>query len=431
MIVDTKTLGTMVNAYLATQHGTLLDAMRAAVACIPVACPPREELAQALLQEDWTGVSQCPALKDLLPGDLDALMRQADRALALCAGRVPAEVCGLVERWHRWVPGQVNERFDRSVAADELEAALQSLPQPASPPDALPVPGAAVRALVEEFPRCVPAMGNRDYQEGYRGGLHRAVSELEAALRSDKLAVELPTREQLAPAIRQAYFGRDCKLWGEAGEVYFRVADYVLDLLRQHAAPKPTGGARFEVTREEWDSAQAKARVGAYQAGFDAHWHLNAVLARRPATDAVRPAVCTLEQARRIEQRSGMGPFACTAFQLRDAINAELRPAADEAEADGPAYAQLQKSHDLALEQVRDLESQLAAVTAERDKLARERDQLRAEVADDDRLRERVERLERDNGLVWKLVEHHTQASLNTVIRDAADEALNARKGGD
>jgi hypothetical protein len=41
---------------------------------------------------------------------------------------------------------------------------------------------------------------------------------------------------------------------------------------------------------------------------------------------------------------------------------------------------------------------------------------------------ERLERLERDNGLVWRLIEYHTQASINTVIREASEAVLAARK---
>lgn len=119
MIVDDKTLATMVNAYIA-HAGTPIEAMRAAVECIHIACPPREELASALVT----------AYLDAVEGGIVShvgMRSAADRAIALCAGRREATVTevkqpptepGLRERVERLERDQL--RAPRELLAGEV-----------------------------------------------------------------------------------------------------------------------------------------------------------------------------------------------------------------------------------------------------------------------------------------------------------------------
>lgn len=142
--------------------------------------------------------------------------------------------------------------------------------------------------------------------------------------------VACPPREELARELCQAAFGPGQEPIPGGG--FYNAADRAIVLLRQHAAPKPAGGARFEVTREEWSAAWKGPSFGG--GSGDSFNALNAVLARRPAADeaeALRKRVADLE--------------------------AQLTTAEEGAEIDGCN----------ANKRIATLESQLAAVTAERD----------------------------------------------------------------
>jgi predicted nucleic acid-binding Zn-ribbon protein len=197
-----------------------------------------------------------------------------------------------------------------------------------------PVPGAAVRALVGEFERLVEEERTAGKRAGSGGALAEFAARswafgeskrmVEAALRADRLAsVELP---------------------------------------------------RFHVTQAEWSDALS------YDSD-DRPWqllkHLNTVLARRPATGVVRPAVCTPEQAREITGQicADLGVTYAppdAAELVCAAINAELQPGTGEAEALRKQLVGLEIQRDqfrIEMEragvEIRDLESQLASVTGE------------------------------------------------------------------
>lgn len=129
----------------------------------------------------------------------------------------------------------------------DLEAALATLPEPE------PVPGAAVRALPAELrgaAKSAHAAALRHTEPAESVGLARAdayeqAAELAAAaLEADALAgpVELPTREQLAVRLGDEVLGKGSGTPIKDGG-WYRCADYVLSLLRTHAAPKPAESA--------------------------------------------------------------------------------------------------------------------------------------------------------------------------------------------
>ena len=78
------------------------------------------------------------------------------------------------------------------------------------------------------------------------------------------------------------------------------------DPLRQHAAPKPAGGARFAVTREEWTASGALAHH-AHHESFRRLDKLNAVLACRPATDEADDDGPVLVAVEAGEEELGLG----------------------------------------------------------------------------------------------------------------------------
>lgn len=107
--------------------------------------------------------------------------------------------------------------------------------QAASTPDRLPVPGAAVRALVAKW----RGDADRGVIGGHTGPL--LAGELEAALRAD--AAEMPTREEIARGLyeasvagRPARYAAWSQLPNEIRDAVRAEADYVLTLLARRPA---------------------------------------------------------------------------------------------------------------------------------------------------------------------------------------------------
>jgi hypothetical protein len=210
-----------------------------------------------------------------------------------------------------------------------------------------PVPGAAVRALVDELLQYERDNTPTDepHMRGCACGAGVAARKLEAALRADAVVAELPTRKELV----RRYVKFSC---GDRRSDVDVAVDFALSLLAQHAAQKPTESApRFQVTQAEWSDALS------YDSD-DKPWqlfkHVNTVLARRAATDVVRPALCTLEQARDITGQicADLGVTYAppdAAELVRAAINAELQPGIGEAEALRKRVAELESKHALEL----------------------------------------------------------------------------------
>jgi hypothetical protein len=204
------------------------------------ACPDRETLAKALRDAYERGMGRDPSDGE---GDAwevveDGYLAEAEKAIELCASRVPSEVLGLVAKWHAHAlkhgssAMSYDAGFDTGLhsCARELEAALKA------------VPTADTEVLV--------------YWKEKAGRLKAEVASVTAVLndRSTQLAQVKYERDKMA---------------------------------RERAAPKPVVPApSFHVTFAEMDEAQNTPNEdGSWPETWVA---LNRVLAKRPAEPAPR-----------------------------------------------------------------------------------------------------------------------------------------------
>lgn len=136
-----------------------------------------------------------------------------------------------VTRWE----DQPSATNDFGELCAEFRERLRMTGEPASPPDRLPVPGAAVRALVERWRKDRDAHVS---EAGRRVGatLERCASDLAAALRADAAAAApVPTREELAVMLAS-----DADPGADPREQWMHAADVALAALARRPATDET-----------------------------------------------------------------------------------------------------------------------------------------------------------------------------------------------
>lgn len=170
--------------------------------------------------------------------------------------------------------------------------------QPASPPDRLPVPGAAVREVIDQ-------MRNNNRPEN-RFGVDWYADRLEAALRAD--AAEMPSREEVADALRLAWYkGRagERDTWDDLTpghkEMCLNAADKAIELLARRPGTDEAEALRKQLDDMEEGNESLLNDCGAYVARIaDLESQLASVTAERDCgRDRMRVTAERLEAADR------------------------------------------------------------------------------------------------------------------------------------